>query len=273
MWRSKSRIVVGAASLLAVALLLSGAAVAQHQPVFKVLHAFGGSGDGIAPSSGVVFDGKGNLYGTTSVGGAYGYGIVYQLSPQQDGTWTETILHSFPNTLSTTDGSEPSGGVVIDSAGNLYGTTTLGGTNGAGTIFELTPSSSGWAETILYNFCSLPGCTDGGLPRTAPVLDPAGDLYGSTGGAGVAYELTPTPGGWDESVLYTFCSQPQCWDGAGPGAVVRDGAGNLYGPAAGGSTGDGVVFAVTPPQSAGGAWSERVLHTFRGGSAALLPWR
>jgi len=267
--------VAGMALLMVVGAGLAGKSPAQQQPAFQLIHAFGAPGDGISPSSGVVFDSNGNLYGTTGAGGAYGYGTVYELSPQKDGTWIETVLHSFPNPKSTDDGSEPSGGVAIDSAGNLYGTTHEGGANGAGTIFELTPGGSGRTETILYNFCSQAGCADGGGPATAPVLGLEGNLYGSAEsgfGAGEIYELASSPLGWEESVLYTFCSQPRCIDGSAPGQVVRDGVGNLYGPTEeGGSAGGGVVFILTPPKPAGGEWKERVLHSFVGGTDGVDP--
>ncbi|HTZ95944.1 MAG TPA: choice-of-anchor tandem repeat GloVer-containing protein [Terriglobales bacterium] len=266
--------------ILPFILLSSCLCAGQGRPGFKLLHSFGGSGDGDAPSSGVVFDTKGNLYGTTGAGGAYGYGTVYELSPQNDGTWTETILHSFPNPGSTQDGSEPSGGVAIDRKGNLYGTAESGGANSRGIIFELTPGDNGWAESILYNFCSLPGCTDGGSPGTAPVLDSAGSLYGGTNsgfGQGVVYELTPSGSGWEEDVLYTFCSQPDCTDGRFPGQVVMDRRGNIYGPTdEGGSDfgycplGCGVVFVLNPPNLDGG-WTETVLHAFQGGTDGIGP--
>jgi len=249
-------------------LLLSCVCSAQRKPQFKLLHSFGGSGDGISPSSGVIFDPAGNLFGTTTAGGALGYGTVYQLSPGKGGSWTENILHSFPNPRSTQDGSEPSGGVAIDSAGNLYGTATSGGTYSAGIMFELSPGANGWSETILYNFCSLEGCTDGGGPATAPVLDSAGNLYGATAsgsGQGVVYELMPSASGWQESVLYTFCSKRKCADGKLPGQVVRDREGNIYGPTElGGTGGDGVIFSLYGPNPPDGQWSEQALHNFVG---------
>jgi uncharacterized repeat protein (TIGR03803 family) len=247
--------------LMVSSLLLSCICNGQGQPQFKLLHSFGGPGDGDAPSSGVVFDSMGNLYGTTSVGGAYGYGAVYELSPQKDGMWAETILHSFPDPQSTEDGSKPSGGVTIDPQDNLYGTTTLGGANSRGTIFQLTPSADGWQETILYNFCSLPGCKDGGTPVSAPVLDPFGNLYGDA--TETLYELTPGAAGWTESVLYTFCAQPQCPDGQFPGPIIRDRFGNLYGPTQEGGTGQcGVVFILMPPAAGHQEWVEHALHDF-----------
>jgi len=255
-------------------LLLSCVCSAQRKPPFKLLHSFGGSGDGDAPSSGVVFDGDGNLYGTTSAGGALGYGTVYELSPEKDGTWTESILHNFPDPHSVQDGSEPSGGVVMDRSGDVYGTAQLGGEYGRGIVFELISGASGWTESVLHNFCSLEGCTDGGGPITAPILDSAGNLYGGTdsgsGQQGVIYELMPSGWGWEESVLYTFCSLPQCVDGERPGQVVMDKAGNLYGPTSGGGVQQGgVVFVLRIPKRQGGAWTEQVLHDFTGSDGAF----
>jgi len=262
-------------------LLLSYVCSAQEQPQFKLLHSFGGSGDGISPSSRVVFDSNGNLYGTTQAGGALGYGTVYELSLQENGTWTETVLHSFPNPRSAKDGSEPSGGVAIDVTGNLYGTATSGGTYSAGIMFELSPGANGWSETILYNFCSLEGCTDGGGPATAPVLDSAGNLYGATAsgsGQGVVYELMPSASGWQESVLYTFCSKRKCADGKLPGQLVRDREGTIFGPTEEGGSdfgycplGCGVIFSLTPAQLQGSETTETLLHAFQGGTDGINP--
>jgi uncharacterized repeat protein (TIGR03803 family) len=262
--------------LAASGLTLTGFCSGQAAPQFKLLHNFGGKGDGVAPTAGVVFDSEGNLYGTTNAGGDYDYGTVYELTPERDGSWSEAVLHSFPY-HSNQDGQGPVGGVSVDSVGSLYGTTALGGANAGGTVFELTPGNGGWTETIFYNFCSLPNCDDGFSPINAPVLDPAGNLYGGTSSGtdqGVVYELTPTSSGWNESILYTFCSRPQCLDGRTPGEIVRDAAGNLYGPTEEGGPltyltelgeriiGNGEVFSLTPPKAPGGTWQETVLHSF-----------
>ena len=140
------------------------------QVQFQIVHSFGAPGDGVAPGNGVVIDGKGNLYGTTEGGGAYNDGTVYELTPGANGQRTETILHSFP-LKDPSDGFEPIG-LVIDGAGNLYGTTQFGGDGQycvggltCGTVFELSPGANGvWTESIIWNFCSLPDCADGGDP-------------------------------------------------------------------------------------------------------------
>jgi len=170
----------------------------------KVLHSFGIGADGNQPEYGsLILDGVGNLYGTTTYGGAYGCGAVFELSPSEGGGWTETVLHSFNS--NGTDGFYPQTGLIFDPAGNLYGTTTYAG-QGDGAVFEMSPSEGGgWTETVLYSFGHLP---DGEGPWTGTLtFDSAGNLYGTTigGGAfrvGTAFELTPNgSGNWTETVL------------------------------------------------------------------------
>jgi uncharacterized repeat protein (TIGR03803 family) len=156
------------------------------------LYSFQGSpSDGSFPLAGVVFDTMGNLYGTTFNGGPAGLGTVFKLSPNSDGTWTETVLYE---SQGGSDGSYPDGPVTLDTSGNLYGTSDGGGPNDAGTVYKLSPSSGGkWTETILHTFT---GGSDGNGPTGALVLDNAGNLFGATGfggsnGGGVAFEITP----------------------------------------------------------------------------------
>jgi len=234
----------------------------------NVIHSFLRSGaDGDAPVGGLVFDSMGNLYGTTEGGGAYGEGTAFQLSPQADGGWGYKVLHSFG--ASSTDGINPTAGLAVDSAGNLYGTTIQGGTNycsigdgSCGTVFQLSRQAGGrWEETLLHSF------NDDGMDGILPVGGLTlvlGHLYGTTnqGGvynAGTVYELSPSQGGaWAETLLHSFNDTDG--DGYYPGYVtpVLDGAGNVYGTAnEGGAHQCGIVFRLSA-----GTWEETVLHSF-----------
>jgi uncharacterized repeat protein (TIGR03803 family) len=260
---------------------------------YKKLWVFGGTPtDGSNPVSALVFDKAGNIYGTTEYGGSADRGTIFELSPSSDGTWKETVLYSFCIAGGTCpDGDAPDAGLVFDAAGNLYGTTIAGGSapmcpaaNGCGTVFELSPpsGSGAWAETVLYDFCSLGGstCTDGESPTSRLIFDPLGNLYGTTilggtggGGSGagkngVVFELSPAGSqGWTESVLYNFCSEgTTCPDGTDPVAgVTSDDFGNLYGAAGGGSTTTikamGTLYRLSPGPN---GWTETVLYAFRG---------
>jgi len=254
-----------ALGFLAIALFPLGALCA---PKYKVLHAFVSKGQGWAPYAGVVFDGQGNLYGAAAAGGAYGYGTVYELMPTSHGKWSETVLYNFcPGGWPCSDGADPNGGVILDESANLYGTTVEGGTGtyGSGTIFELSPGSGGWAHTVLYNFCSLPDCEDGGYPDSGLVMDPAGNLYGT---AGYAVELSPGSRGWTEKVIHKFCSG--CKGGFDPYAgMILDASGNLYGTTQQGGNdtkcnayGCGTAYELS--RASGGSWKEHVLHSFGG---------
>ena len=158
----------------------------------NVLYSFSGNGvSGAYPAAGVIFDAAGNLYGTTQQGGAYNRGTVFRLASNRDGSWTESVLHSFNE--DGKDGYDPYARPIFDSLGNLYGTTYLGGAYNWGTVFELdSAEGGGWTETVLYSFDNKDGATPfGGL-----VFDSAGNLYGTTamGGAdgyGTAFRLTP----------------------------------------------------------------------------------
>jgi uncharacterized repeat protein (TIGR03803 family) len=227
-----------------------------------VLHSFQ-SADGTNPLAGLIFDRAGNLYGTAPGGGVHGKGVVFKLTPDADGVWTETVLHSFQGA----DGASPGAGLIFDRAGNLYGTTSMGGSLNNGTVFMLTPDADGkWIETVLHSF----QVTDGVNPVAGLIFDPAGNLYGTTGGFGDlsfgnVFKLTPNADGiWTETVLHSFDNT----DGNSPQApVVFDRAGNLYGTtSSGGSYGDGIVFKLAPDVD--GAWTETVLHSFLGGDGA-----
>jgi len=242
----------------------------------QALHSFQNNGtDGYQPFASLVFDATGNLYGTTYVGGRYGLGTVFELSPNGSGGWTEQVLHSFD--IDGLDGILPYAGLIIDSAGNLYGTTWLGGVFNQGTVFELSPNGQGgWLDNILYSFCTQGGCTDGSSPYGSLIFDAAHNLYGTTseGGGnagGTVFELTPQNGSWTESVIYNFCAQTNCADGAYPTSSLTffGSSANLYGTTySGGANSNGAVFELTPTQ--GGNWTETVLHSFNlsGGDGA-----
>jgi uncharacterized repeat protein (TIGR03803 family) len=155
----------------------------------KVLRGFSGT-DGANPAGGLIFDPSGNLYGMTSVGGAYNYGVVFELSPTMGGGWKEAILHSFNS--NGIDGNAPSGSLIRDAAGNLYGVTGYGGAYNYGTVFELRHTAHGWREKILHSFNN--DGVDGYYPGTGGlIIDASGNLYGTTENGG-AYG-TPFTGG------------------------------------------------------------------------------
>jgi uncharacterized repeat protein (TIGR03803 family) len=247
-----------------VALLL--APVVWAKPKFEILYAFKCCSQGAGLWSSLIFDKAGNLYGTSSGGGAYGDGTVYELTPKSNGKWSEKVLHSFDF---YDDGESPLGAVTFDPAGNLYGTTYDGGAYGGGTAFELTPNSDGnWTETTLYNFCSQgPYCNDGAEAASGVVIDSTGNLYGpalvgGSDGGGVVFDLTMNSTGWTESVLYNFGSQEG--DGSLPYAgLIWDAAGNLYGTTENGGTySAGTVYEMK--HSADG-WKEHTIYEFKGG--------
>jgi uncharacterized repeat protein (TIGR03803 family) len=255
-----------------------------------VLYTFQAGTDGSVPSSGLIFDNAGNLYGTTLYGGAANAGTVFELSPNGSGGWKETILYSF---LSNPDGSEPQG-LIFDGSGNLYGATEFGGLNQCykfdpcGTVFELSPNGSrGWTETIIYSFH---GDGDGFSPNGGLIFDNSGNLYGTTSagglnidcgvddgyGCGTAFELSPNgSGGWTETVLYSFASTAS--DGANPAAgLILDQSGDLYGTTSEGGEGAcgnvdrcGTVFKLSPNGS--GGWTETTLYAFLGGIDGASP--
>ncbi len=266
------------AGLVALLMIVTASLVASSAPVAAqtetVLFSFYPT-DGRSPLGGLIFDAAGNLYGTTVLGGAYGYGTVFELSPVGGGGWTETVLHSFNN--NGTDGYFPNSGLAFDAAGNLYGTTS-NETQGycepvvnCGTLFELSPvAGGGWTETIVSTFDG--SAADGYGPVGGVVVDAAGNLYGVTevGGSnencyfytycGMVYEFSPAAGGkWTEKILHAFSGNNE--DGENPGAgLVLDGQGNLYGTTTLGGTGYGTVFELTP--GANGKWTEKMLHRF-----------
>jgi uncharacterized repeat protein (TIGR03803 family) len=237
----------------------------------SVLYNF--PGGGVEPGNRLIFDKAGSLYGTTGFGGVHNSGTVFKLTPDSDGKWSESVLYSFCSITNCDDGRLPYAGLILDQAGNLYGTTVEGGRDGeAGTVFRLTPKRDGtWTESVLYRFCSRSNCSDGFGPYADLIFDQAGNLYGTTwegglNGAGTVFKLTPNGHvGWTGSVLHNFCSRTNCSDGSTTFASLTfDGAGNLYGATYYGgnppAAGYGVVFKLTP--SSNGGWKETVLHSF-----------
>lgn len=208
----------------------------------RVLHSFSSGTDGANPVAGVTFDARGNLYGTTSAGGAYGYGTVFRLTPSTAG-WTEKILHSF---ALQSDGGIPYAGIVVDSSGNIYGAATdggQGGSSGGGTVFQLAPSGSGWTFKVLYR---LAGWGISGSFRN--LMLQSGKIYATTHcdgthGAGTVYALTPSGNTWQYTSLHVFTGGS---DGLYSFSnLVSDRLGNLYGTTKqGGAYGNGVVFEI-----------------------------
>jgi uncharacterized repeat protein (TIGR03803 family) len=225
----------------------------------RVVYNFTGGADGATPESGLLsFDGY--LLGTTSAGGAFGAGTVFAITPQRK----EVVLHSFTGGA---DGSGPQGGLIMDASGNLYGTTFSGGASGNGTVFELIRPKSktgAWTEQVLYTFGTG---KDGANPVAGVTFDKAGNLYGTTsaGGAysyGTVFQLTHSSSGWRENVLYQFQLQN---DGGTPWAgLIVDASGNLYGATTQGGWGEdggGTVFKVSP---SGSGWSFEVIDVLSG---------
>jgi hypothetical protein len=281
---------VVAASLVTIILVAAAGATTE-----KIIYTFQGGSDGYYPESALVADAAGNLYGTTLTGGGYdncspfgeACGVVFELSPESGGGWTESVIHVFTG---GTDGGLPYNGLVIDSKGNLYGTTYLGGTaaggcfssGGCGKVYKLTPpkkKGGAWKETTLYSFCSLSNCTDGAYPTDVLTIDAKGDLYGTTNvgglpggcntsgfggyGCGVTFKLSPAG---KETVLYTFNGST---DGGFPsGGVILDAAGHVYGTTNSYGNGFGVLYELTSSKT---GWEEKVLYRFTGGADGSGP--
>jgi uncharacterized repeat protein (TIGR03803 family) len=213
----------------------------------SVIHTFTGGTDGLGGSaSRLLLDVVGNVYGVNTVGGAKGFGNVYELT-RSGGEWHLTTLYSFKD---QPDGASPYGGVIFDKSGNLYGTTYYAGANDVGTVYKLTHSNGTWTESVLYSF---KGGSDGDSPISTLVSDVKGNLYGTTsdGGAagcscGTIFRMTEGSGGvWTESVLYRFPGTPK--PGFAYNGMVSDGKGNFYGTTVhGGSANDGAIYQFTP---------------------------
>lgn len=265
--KTQRRSPLSRAALTIAAITLSLAVRAQAQTE-SVLYSFTGT-DGNGPFASLTFDQAGNLYGTTVRGGANDAGAVFMLTPVAGGGWKETVIHSFAG--GADDGAFPWGGLVIDSAGTLYGTTYFGGSLDYGTVFALTPTAGGvWNESIVHFFR---GSWDGGNPHAGLTLDNAGNLYGTTFfggpfGQGMVFVFTPTSTGWKESTLHYFTGG---FDGGYPSAQLTfDASGNLFGTTTSGGTRHlGVVFKLTPTTS--GPWKQTLVHNFAGGIDGASP--
>ncbi|HEX3667249.1 MAG TPA: choice-of-anchor tandem repeat GloVer-containing protein [Rhizomicrobium sp.] len=235
----------------------------QRQSV--LMHTFVQGEDG-CPTGNMVLDKAGNAYGVTQNGGADGWGSIYELAPS-NGTWTETILYTFQG---GSDGGAPYSGMVFDKAGNLYGTASAAGSagcgQGCGTVFELSPSQSGWTYKVIYSFS---GGNDGGQPTAGLVLDESGNLYGAAEsfgakGGGTIFELSPSQSGWSFNLLASPSGS------GGPVVALTLGSNNtIYGTNFfDGADGYGSVFRLT---QSGGKWTYRDLYDFTSGSDGGYP--
>jgi len=229
------------------------------------LHSFGSGSDGSVPLGGLAFDSAGNLYGTTSSGGANGNGTVFTLT-RHGLLYSASVLYSFG---SGTDGAVPYAGVTVDSAGDLLGTTSAGGTGGYGTIFELNKQLS-WAETIVYNFQNQ---DDGGVPYAGLIADGHGNFYGAateggSQGGGSIFELTPAGSGWNFTAIDSLAG----WGISGTFRnLLLSSSGTLYATThCDGEYDAGTVYELTP--AVGGTWTYTQLYTFTGGTDGLYSY-
>jgi uncharacterized repeat protein (TIGR03803 family) len=232
-----------------------------------LLYSFAGGTDGAVPQAGLTLDAAGNLYGTTSAGGLYGNGTVFKIArPAKGGKWIETVLYNFGT---GTDGSIPVASVAFDKSGNLYGSTSAGGTYALGTIFQLVPSGSTWTENILHNFQDA---DDGAVPYGGLISDASGNFYGSateggTGGGGTIFELTSDAGVWTFNVIY---SNPGWGISGSFRNLILDASGNLYGTThCDGANDAGTVYKLSP---ASGSWTYTSLYVFTGGTDGLYSY-
>lgn len=231
----------------------------------SVLYRFRGGSDGALPAGDLVFDSSGNIYGTTAAGGASQDGTVYELTPS-DGSWTESVLRSFTG---GSDGGNPTGGVLFDASGNVYGTTQLGGSHSYGSVFQLVRAGSGWSLSTLYSF---QGTSDGANPDGALIFDAAGNLYGTTisngvSNGGTVFALTPQLNGtWVMTVLYALTGQS---GGGSQASLTLNASGDLYGTTyKDGAYRYGSVLTLTPSN---GGWGYADLHDFTFGDDGAQP--
>jgi len=252
------------------------------QWTYTILYSFKSGKDGYLPGGNLVFDGAGNLYGASYVGGGKGTtcnpyyqycGTIFELSPPKTkgGKWTEKVLYSFKG---GTDGANPNGGLILDSKGNVYGTTAWGGGTGCqgpgcGTAFELKPptkTNGAWAEKIVHRFTDG---SDGAGPDSGLIFDANGALYGtavsggSGNGFGVVFRLAQAKqsGRWIETVLHSFQGGT---DGRDPQGLVFDSLGHLY-------CSSGPIVRLKPPKQKVGNWTLDVLYEFKGSPDGRSP--
>ncbi len=248
---------------------VTSVAVSCGAAKLTVLSSFDGANHGDTPMSALIADSAGNFYGTTRYGGSFGNGTVFKLSPNGNG-YDTSILYNFGS--ANADGAQPRAGLTMDGAGNLYGTTSLGGTHNQGTVFKLSPNGTDYVQRVIYNFGDA--ASDGATPWAGLIMDAEGSLYGTTynGGSanlGTVFKLSRNGNGYEESILYAFLGES---DGAHPlAALLMDSAGNLYGTTTyGGTTDSGTVFMLTAD---GGTYRKTNLWTFLYGenpSSSLL---
>ncbi|HEY2444294.1 MAG TPA: choice-of-anchor tandem repeat GloVer-containing protein [Rhizomicrobium sp.] len=246
----------------------------------NVLHKFcapdsGTCKEGASPSAGLAYqggaaglpyDGHSPLFGTTAAGGALNGGAVFALM-LENGKWRARSLHDFCPPPSCAGGSRPLGGLLLDSGGNIFGVTNLGGAHDEGAVFELSPAGSKYDYTVIYDFCSQQNCIDGVEPAGGLALDVSGNLYGTTSrlgthDAGTLFELSPDHGKFDFQVLHQFCDAVNCTDGGAPSAsLTLDENGNIFGTTTqfGNTTGGGTLFELSPSDS---GWTDTVLYGF-----------
>lgn len=286
-----------AAAMVMLSSLSGAAAIANPSPAKEsVLYKFQGGRDGQSPMGSLLADAHGNLFGVTYLGGngsctsfsGSSCGTVFELKRKRSGDWEESVLYSFQG---GTDGLYPFEGLVADANGNLYGTTSQGGTgncsnmnlSGCGTVFELSRQRGGtWTETVLYSFQGNPAGTgngDAALPNSL-VFDRSENLFGysNNGGSctsgtrvttfcgGAAFELQKKDGAWQEKIIYFAAGQIGV-----PAGALFDAQGNLYGTSIlGGSVGVGAVFMLSP-SSGKGKWTLTVLYSFQNSTDGALP--
>jgi uncharacterized repeat protein (TIGR03803 family) len=237
----------------------------------NVIYSFAGDEDGEYADTDLETDGAGNIYGTTVLGGDFGSGTVFQLSPTSDG-WVHNVLYSFTGSA---DGGEPYKGVTLDRHGNLYGTAVTGGSGscegGCGVVYKLTNSNGNWTQTVIHAFT---GGDDGSGPGARVTVDRSGNVYGMTptagaNGLGTIYKIHPHRGAWEFQVIHTFTGGADGSSGSAGRMVLRHG--RLFGAATtGGNYASGVVFELTPTPV--GEWDFRTLYSFRGQPDGSFPY-